>query len=411
MPGWKPKELIKSPPTEPRLVQLEFRFGLSVSMLLHAGAAHHFFQPFQSTCLIGFGSNYREGANDGTFDYKQFFGGDEGERVMINNFIDYVHSLRSELAIEKTSMAKPIFLTLSEVQLAHQDFFELKELGEEEWEGSWGGGLTGQFETHLEKKCRDLHIFAMNGSKYDFPIILKPLTVELKRRNIVVRLIRAGSAVSRISWKCGGGRIIMSDMSSLVSPGVSLKHFAKLTGLATKKGLFPFGAFQSLDFLKRTELPPNREMWFDPLSQSSPSQEEIDEARREFKRLSCATIKDYLSHYLYLDLKILGLASIRFLTQMYREFHCHVCDNSKLTIASYAFVTWQKELVRQKRIGTYFPNIVTIYGAIRNSALGGLSCVFKHLSVPETAPPGIKSQTDTTSAVHYYDVNRRDIIV
>jgi hypothetical protein len=176
----------------------------------------------------------------------------------------------------------------------------------------------------------------------------------LKEEGKKLNVTKNGSSIPRMSFSDNGHRIMFTDICSMLSPGTSLNSFAALTKLKQTKMVFPFSAFTSRAFLDNHSLPTDDESWFDTLSGEYISPESRQRAFVDFGELGCATIGDYLNHYLRLDVVLLGRSIARFFATLYSQFGTHPVDNGKLTIASYSFTRVQKELFYDKRPGASF---------------------------------------------------------
>ena len=78
-----------------------------------------------------------------------------------------------------------------------------------------------------------------------------------------------------------------------------------------------------------------------------------------------------------MDVKILGVAVTRFFNKFYEDFRTHPLDIDKTTIASYAGYIFQEYLMKNKRIGQFTPNLLPLYGAMKNAAIGGITMVLR----------------------------------
>ena len=145
-------------------------------------------------------------------------------------------------------------------------------------------------------------------------------------------------------------------------------------------------------------MPARAEEWVDPLKGHPPTQAEVDAALADFERLGCQDVYEYLSAYLKMDVKLLGMSSLRFLGELCTEYSIHPVDTGRLSISSFAADAVQKHLQYAKRIAMFSPTHPLIYGVSKissvgyvfvsilvgfrslffSSSLSGLCCVFKH---------------------------------
>ena len=197
-------------------------------------------------------------------------------------------------------------------------------------------------------------------------------------------VVRNGSKIRKIGLKADC--IVLHDVKDMLAAGSSLKTFAELAKLEIKKLAFPFNRFNGREFLEEKTLPKEAADWFDTLSQSTPSQETVDEVLAEFQAGGFNSVGEYLSHYLKIDVRLLGQATVKFFAALEETILSHPIDVGKLTMPSFASNAVQMYLYTHKRQGNTCPDYKPLYHAVRGSCLGGLCMVGRH-DCTEGSPP------------------------
>ena len=84
--------------------------------------------------------------------------------------------------------------------------------------------------------------------------------------------------------------LTFKDARSLQEPNINLATLGKKFNIDVSKGLFPHAVSVSVQNLKlTTQLPPAASTsWFNILSNSKPSDTEIQQAHRDFEKLWCS---------------------------------------------------------------------------------------------------------------------------
>ena len=184
-------------------------------------------------------------------------------------------------------------------------------------------------------------------------------------------LQRNGSAVTHLSFSCG---IVFVDACKMISPGVSLSKFADSMGLETPKPLLPYNLLDEEEtFLECKELPADPKAYYSELSNTTPTVEMVNEARDNFSKLNCSTVKDYLAHYLKIDVILLACSITIFFDHLEETMGLHPLACFKLTLPSYADLLAQRHLMEHKRVGCFSPTHWKIFAMIRRSIIGGSS--------------------------------------
>jgi len=197
-------------------------------------------------------------------------------------------------------------------------------------------------------------------------------------------VVKNGSKIRKLGLRAD--YIVISDIKDMLAPGASLKTFAELAKLDIKKLTFPFALFTSKAFLAEKSFPSDPALWFDTLSQSEPTQQQVDEVIAEFGAGGFANVGEYLSHYLLVDVKLLGQATVKFFDTLQDTIGYHPVDVSKLTMSSYASNAVQMYLYLNKRQANNSPDFRPLYHSVKKSCLGGLCMVTRHDCSDGSAP-------------------------
>ena len=151
-------------------------------------------------------------------------------------------------------------------------------------------------------KCEGLinesFLISFNGSCYDLPLCEKYFwNVQLKY-NFSMTLFKKAKAIQSINIKINQWRqeknckilLTFKDARSLQEPNINLATLGKKFNIDVSKGLFPHAVSVSVQNLKlTTQLPPAASTsWFNILSNSKPSDTEIQQAHRDFEKLWCS---------------------------------------------------------------------------------------------------------------------------
>ena len=89
---------------------------------------------------------------------------------------------------------------------------------------------------------------------------------------------------------------------------------------------------------------------------------------------SCITNHSFFS----VDVHLLGIGVLRFLSSLNEQFGVHPLDVNKTTISGYGSYLFQQNLMIHKRVGQFTPNVLPIYGCLKSAATGGLTMVTRH---------------------------------
>ena len=213
-------------------------------------------------------------------------------------------------------------------------------------------------------------VWSYHGSHYDIPMITGSLCVHLKeRRKCHIRINRIGSSV-RFLKTCN---IWFLDALLLLSPNYSLSKFGQMVGIAEAKQIFNFDWLTSLDALDIPSLPPLAISWKNRLTQSGPTQQQVDSAIQLFEEMNFSNLGDWLTHYLRLDCILLAKSMMKLLEEYHTLLDLHVCDSRKTTISSLSAAGAQHYLMKAKRVGVFTANNTQIYAVIMHKKLSSLS--------------------------------------
>jgi len=148
-----------------------------------------------------------------------------------------------------------------------------------------------------------------------------------------------------------------------------------------EKGIFPFDACTTEDFLDRTSLPADAADWVNELNPAeSPSQEEVDAALALYESRGFRTVRDYMADYLGLDCKILQKAILQMKSSFSAFLELDFVDSAKYTVSSLAAEGSQFYLAKERRAGMFFVNHSRLYSLLKGGLRGGLNMVFRTIA-------------------------------
>ena len=235
--------------------------------------------------------------------------------------------------------------------------------------------IWGQLLDRLTWLCNSFMVWSYHGSHYDIPMITASLCVHIKeRRKCAIRINRIGSSV-RFLKTCN---IWFLDALLLLSPNYSLSKFGQMVGIEEAKQIFNFDWLTSLDALDIPSLPPLAISWKNRLTQSGPTQQQVDSAIQLFEEMNFSNLGDWLTHYLRLDCILLAKSMMKLLEEYHTLLDLHVCDSRKTTISSLSAAGAQHYLMKAKRVGVFTANNTQIYAVIM------------HKCCPHCLPPNTK---------------------
>ena len=187
------------------------------------------------------------------------------------------------------------------------------------------------------KSLFDLSHFS---SRYDHVCLAPALAVAVREVTPPGRLTmtRDGNKVKSMSIR-GGGELASTyfrDIALLVDGSISLKRLAEMTELKIEKQKFPFSqgevgecphscdsisflfAASSFEALEAAELSWDPRDWYDDLSGTTATLEEIEEVKAIFRERGFTSVRAYLEWYLAFDVRLLLEASRRLFDRFYQ---------------------------------------------------------------------------------------------
>ena len=336
----------------------------------------------QEISLIGYGDSFFTDSHIRIFEVQPIR---KPARSVVDAFVGHLLERQKIIEVQKGTFLRPLFEFVKLYKEAHTSFW-LKEFENEvdrqailkTIKFSYENSLVGRFETHLRKLKRAFYCYSYNGGNYDYVLLHKTLAASLKERGFKKPLhtIKRDSRILRLSIPRTGIHFV--DICDHLGPGFSLASFAKLTNQQEEKMIFPFSAFDSLDFLKEPELPTEKSKWFNDLKNEQISDSDIEQAHADFKRIGAKNIGDYLKSYLKIDVELLGRGVITYFSSFLEKFNVHPLDVDATTIASYSSYLFQHHLMQNKRIAMFSPNLLPLYGCLKSASTGGLTMVMRH---------------------------------
>lgn len=166
-----------------------------------------------------------------------------------------------------------------------------------------------------ESLIKETFLISFNGANYDLPLIEKYLwnaSISCKFR---MNLFKKSTSVQSVNiaitqWlgeKNCTVHLTMKDIRNLEEPNVNLATLGKKYNLDVAKGLFPHSLSTGVQDLKETDRLPtvNSSAWYNLLSNSSPNDEEIEQAHIDFQHCSAENLYEYALHYLEKDVLVL----------------------------------------------------------------------------------------------------------
>ena len=197
---------------------------------------------------------------------------------------------------------------------------------------------------------------------------LVPLLHELKQQP---KVEKRGNRVTSISTRSG---VHFRDVTRLLAPSTNLRKFGQLFGLEQAKAHFPFAALTSVQDLWFVGLPNDDSVWQSELSGELQTPEMLamkkQEAKELFDKANCHFLGDYLREYLYLDVDILYKASQAWRRQLFTLIGLDFVECDRYTISGLSYNAGLKNLTKNQRIGTYFPNNSQMYRLFRQGMRG-----------------------------------------
>jgi len=155
-----------------------------------------------------------------------------------------------------------------------------------------------------------LCLYCHVAARYDHRLVLEDLVSCVLDRGLAIdSAIRRDASYVLLSVD---GRVVFRDVCALISPGMSLDGFLSSQGYPHSKLKFPFGAFESMDYLKRTEFPPRADFVSDMGGGEGISEEDYRRCLAVFDA-RCSTLWDYMDEYNRCDVDNFALAVLKVL--------------------------------------------------------------------------------------------------
>jgi len=182
------------------------------------------------------------------------------------------------------------------------------------------------------------------------------------------KISKSGNRVTSIRIAKYG--VTFLDVAKLLAPSTNLRKFGKLFNLDQCKAHFPFSILNSVEDLKRPELPQDDWSWRSELTGAAVySAQELanikSEAQELFRLANCRNVGDYLRAYLLLDVDILYKATQCWRKQLKSLIGLDFVECAKFTISSLSYTAGLKKMERNLRIGHFFPNNSQMYRLLR----------------------------------------------
>lgn len=239
---------------------------------------------------------------------------------------------------------------------------------------SWKASIPGKMKKALDDLVKRYVIFSFFGSGYDHAFLqsyLLPLFFELK---LAPKMEKSGNKVVTISTR---GGISFRDITKLLSPGTSLRQFAKTTNLTMEKSYFPFSLLTGFESLQIASLPSRAEDWKSDLTGPAVTQAEVDHSIELFVSSGCRNLGEYLRVYLLLDVEILFRAIVVWRRYLKKHVNVDFIESAKFTISSLSHLAGQRSLAQMRAVGNFFPNNSQVYRLLKRGMRGGLCTVLR----------------------------------
>ena len=284
-------------------------------------------------------------------------------------FIDLLIEKEEELLDVMTTYREMTPLTEEEEEMfASTDLCGkcFKPFTEENWKVRHHDHFTGSFEGVICNKCNlairrltRIKLFAHNSNGFDSHLLIQVMSkskldsrkftvipnnyqsfkgMTFESFDILDSLAFLPSKLSKlvdslISTKKSSGEILqLVGSSDLVqkSDGFSQKKYDMLL----KKGVFPYDAFQNMEYLQMNKFPP-KEDFFNCLRDENITDEEYLDGQKCFEEFKCQTMYDYLKLYNRLDVYLLAEIFSQFMIAAYESFQLDV--TAYWTLPSFAY--------------------------------------------------------------------------
>ena len=209
--------------------------------------------------------------------------------------------------------------------------------------GEFRGVLCSNCNTRLIQKRNILPVIFHNLKNYDMHILLKHGISHFKDWELTC-IAQTTEKFMQLKAKVPVGKtqkdktmyftIIFTDSFQFMSSSLAtlaenlttLPHTHKMkdtyptvsTDVLTRKGVFPYTYFSSLNVLRETSLPP-RASFKNDLTEEECTEEDYEHAHRAWREFGCQTFRDYMLRYLELDVRLLADVFEEFRSMSLRE--------------------------------------------------------------------------------------------
>ena len=169
------------------------------------------------------------------------------------------------------------------------------------------------------QKCQSLiqetFLISFNGANYDTVLIEKFLWNAAVQYKFKLNMFKKSTSIQSVNIKITKWlqetacpiSLTMKDVRNLEEPNVNLATLGKKYNLEISKGLFPHAISDGIVTLKETKCLPSKEseIWYNILSHSKPSDQDIEQAHADFEECSAQNLYDYAKSYLCRDVEVL----------------------------------------------------------------------------------------------------------
>ena len=242
-------------------------------------------------------------------------------------------------------------------------------------------------------KCEGLinesFLISFNGSCYDLPLCEKYFwNIQLEYK-FSMTLYKKATAIQSINIKIHQWRkekkskilLTFKDARSLQEPNINLATLGKKFNLDVTKGLFPHALSVSIQNLKQTTHlpPPTSSSWFNILSNSTPSETDINQAHLDFENCGAHNLYEYAIAYLCRDTQVLFQVFLQML-EAWNQAGVNIILTRQFTISSVVFKLFYIQNKRNDvlhiapgKVEDPLANLI-----VDQSVVGGYTCAHAH---------------------------------
>ena len=204
--------------------------------------------------------------------------------------------------------------------------------------------------TKALSKCEGLinesFLISFNGQNYDLPLCEKYFWNVQLECNFIMKIFKKSTSIPSINitinkWlneRVCKVLLTFKDARSLEEPSINLAMLGKKFNIDVSKGLFPHSLSVSIQTLKRTkQLPPsNSTAWFNILSNSKPSDVDINQAHIDYTDCGARNLYEYAMSYLRRDTQVLFEVFLKML-EVWNQAGINIILARQFTISSVVF--------------------------------------------------------------------------